>query len=319
MPLKNVPKNKCVSFSDAWGSAEKEPSPSGEQRLLDLHLLTPFPEHKFKLYQGTRLEEMVQSVKEFGVIMPLVIWNTEAGEHFILSGHNRSEAAKLAGLTQVPVVIRENLTMEEATLIVTETNLRQRSFSDLSYSERAHCLKQHYDATKEQGKRLDLLGEFEKVWHPESDQEEPVSLRERLAKESEISSTTFARYVKIASLPKPLLDLLDQGDLSFMTAYSLSFLTEEKVLDCLAEHIESGYSLSAARAKELRTLCESVGAMSIDVLEEFLLPTSSPPQKLPSRKISLSPQLLQTYFSPEQSTKEIEEILEKALLDYFKK
>lgn len=319
MPLKNVPKSKCVSFAHAWGGEETEPPQDSSQTLFHIDSLKPFPEHKFRLYQGGRLEEMVQSVEEFGVLMPLIVWKTETGDHFILSGHNRKEAARLAGLTKVPVVIREQLTMEEATLIVTETNLRQRSFSDLRYSERAHCLKQHYDATKQQGKRRDLLQEMEQVWAPQEEEAEPVSLRERLAKDSEISSTTFARYVKIASLPEGMLSLLDEGAISFMTAYSLSFIQEETLLEHLQAHIQKGYPLSAVQAKELRALFEDERTVDAETLDAFLFPVQNALPKEKQRKISLSPQILQTYFKPEQTTKEIEEILEKALQDFFQK
>lgn len=311
MPLKNVPKNKCVSFAHAWGGEESH-SPT----VLEVALLQSFPNHQFKLYVGTRREEMIASVKEFGVLMPLIVWKTQEGEHFILSGHNRKEAAVAAGLTQVPVVLRDNLTMEEATLIVTETNLRQRSFGDMSYSERAICLKQHYDATKQQGKRRDLLESFEGVWNgsKEEVEEDGCSLRERLAKESEISSATFARYVKIASLHPDLLEHLDQGLISFLAAYQLSFVEEEALQESLAQWISEGQKLSQAQAKTLRNLFEEGGDIGLEAF--FSVDTLKDTAEKP-RKIPLSPTLLHTYFKPEQSKEEIETILEEALQLYF--
>lgn len=84
--------------------------------------------------------------------LPIILWHTEDGRYIILSGRNRKNASQLAGLTQGPVIIRENITHEAAVLIVIETNLRQCSFSDMSHSECAYCLVQHYEALKSQDK-----------------------------------------------------------------------------------------------------------------------------------------------------------------------
>lgn len=308
MPLKNVPKNKCVSFDSAWGG-EEHSSP----HYLDIDLLQPFPAHQFKLYEGTRREEMIASVKEFGVLMPLIVWKTQEGHHFILSGHNRKEAAVAAGLTQVPVVLRDNLTTEEATLIVTETNLRQRSFGDMSHSERAICLKQHYDATKSQGKRRDLLESMEAQWDGREEEPEDgiLSLRERLAKESEISRATFARYVKIASLHTDLLQHLDEGRLSFLGAYQLSFVEDDALQEELAQWIAKGEKLSQAQTRLLRNLFEEEGDLH---LQEFF---AVKPKKEKARSMALSSKLMSTYFQPNQSKEEIELILEDALKQYF--
>ena len=120
---------------------------------VDISQLVPFSNHPFKLYEGPRLNDMVESIKEYGVITPLIVRPKEDGKYEILSGHNRANSAKIAGLTKVPVVIKEDLTDEEAMLIVTETNLIQRSFSELTHSEKARILTERHDAIKEQGRR----------------------------------------------------------------------------------------------------------------------------------------------------------------------
>ena len=132
---------------------------------MDFAVMEPLPNHKFKLYTGQRLWDMVDSIREFGILEPLIVW-VHDGKNTILSGHNRQNAGSIAGLTKGPVIIRENLTYEDAILIATETNLRQRSFDDLSPSEKAYCLKQHYDAIKSQGRRNDLIKEIEELVNP---------------------------------------------------------------------------------------------------------------------------------------------------------
>lgn len=127
--------NTLLSF--ATGQANNK-----EIEKIEIEKLKHFPNHKFKLYTGERLENMIQSVKEYGVLLPIIVWENNY-EYIILSGHNRVEACKKANITEIPCIIKDNLTLEEATLIVTETNLMQRSFSDLSHSERAYILEEH--------------------------------------------------------------------------------------------------------------------------------------------------------------------------------
>lgn len=128
---------------------------------MDFAQMEPFPSHKFKLYEGQQLTDMVESIRQFGILLPIILWHNEDGEYVILSGHNRRNAAQLAGLSKGPVIVREHLTYDGAVLIVTETNLRQCSFADMSHSVRAYCLAQHYEALKSQGRRNDLLDELE--------------------------------------------------------------------------------------------------------------------------------------------------------------
>ena len=129
---------------------------------LKLEDLIPFRNHPFKLYEGDRFNDMVESIKQYGVIVPIVVRKVD-NKYEILSGHNRVNAAKEAGLTEVPTVIKEGLTEEEATLIVTETNIMQRSFSELAHSERATVISTRHSAMKNQGVRTDLLNEIEKL------------------------------------------------------------------------------------------------------------------------------------------------------------
>lgn len=158
-----VPKIILEDFDDMLDFEPKEPAAPvrGAAAEMDFDRMTPFPGHKFKLYEGQQLDDMVESIRQFGILLPIILWHTDDDRHVILSGHNRVNAGRLAGLTTGPVIVKENLTQEDAVLIVTETNLRQRSFADLSHSERAYCLAQHYDAMKSQGKRNDLLQEIE--------------------------------------------------------------------------------------------------------------------------------------------------------------
>jgi len=124
--------------------------------ILNINTLIPFENHPFKLYEGDRLDDMVESIKNFGIIVPIVVRKKD-NKYQILSGHNRANSAKIVGLSEVPAIIKENLTEEEATLIVTETNLMQRSFTDLLHSERATVIATRHNAMKRQGIRTFLF------------------------------------------------------------------------------------------------------------------------------------------------------------------
>lgn len=139
--------NEMFGLEDENNNIETEGKRATE---VNLSQLVPFLNHPFKLYQGDRLDDMVQSIKEYGVITALIVRPKEDGKYEILSGHNRANAGKIVGLEKVPVVIKEDLTDEEAMLIVTETNLIQRSFSELTHSEKARILAERHKAIKEQ-------------------------------------------------------------------------------------------------------------------------------------------------------------------------
>ena len=157
-PVKEVTRNKEAGEETAERNEMRPVSP--EPPEMEFDQMKHFSEHRFKLYTGKRLEDMVDSIKFYGILQPLILWH-RGDEYILLSGYNRRNAGMLAGLKKGPVVIKENLSHDEAVLIMAETNLRQRSFSDLSESERAFCLKQHYDALKSQGKRTDLINEID--------------------------------------------------------------------------------------------------------------------------------------------------------------
>lgn len=124
---------------------------------INIEQLVPFKDHPFALYEGQRFTDMVESICTNGIITPIIVRPIMDGKYEILSGHNRVNAAREAGLAAVPTVVKE-VDDGEAQFIVTETNLIQRSFADLKHSERAMVIAAHYEAMKKKsGYRSDLL------------------------------------------------------------------------------------------------------------------------------------------------------------------
>ena len=162
----NAPKRKVFHDAVDLLTGEMETAKaSAENSILQIPVddIRPFPDHPFHLYEGDRLEEMVQSVKDHGILVPVIVRKTGDGSYEMLAGHNRQQAARLAGLQTIPAIVKEGLTEEEALVYVIETNMLQRSFSELSISEKAAVLAERYDRVISQGRRNDILRELEEL------------------------------------------------------------------------------------------------------------------------------------------------------------
>ena len=112
---------------------------NGSQTMISLENIVPFHNHPFRRYEGKRLDDMMESIREHGILIPVIVHKVIDG-YEMLSGHNRWNAAKIAGITEVPAIIKENLTERESYVYVIETNILQRSFDDLLPSEKAAVL-----------------------------------------------------------------------------------------------------------------------------------------------------------------------------------
>lgn len=314
---------KLMSLADMFGE-NTEGKEATNQTEIDLVKLVSFKNHPFKLYEGERFENMVRSIRELGVIVPVIV-RPKGEEYEILSGHNRVNAAKAAGLLKVPVIIKENLEDEEAMLIVTETNLMQRSFSDMLHSERATALEQHHKALSSQGKRTDLLKEIETLLKADEikDDETSRQVGEKLTSADEtgktynLSGRSVSRYLRICNLIKELKDRLDIEEIPFTSSVTLSYLTEEEqyiVELILSEH---NFKVDMKKAEALRTYSES---KKLDEETAYAILSGELNKKQKSNKpspIKLKPKLINKFFTPETKQTEIEEVIEKALELYF--
>lgn len=311
------------------------PPSKSKQQEIEIALLEAYPDHKYKLYEGERLRDMVDSIRANGIMLPIIVWLYD-NRHIILSGHNRVNAARLAGLDTVPCIIKEDLSCDDAATIVHETNLMQRSFSDMSYSERAYGLAQHYDSIKSQGKRKDLISEIENLSFEienslnnaenltSSQIETKLRSDEIAGRKYGLSRAMIARYVRIGTyLGKPLFKLLDNEQLSFSAAYLVSFLSTS-MQDTLADLVSAEkLTLDIKKAaiikdaSECQTLtCETM----YDILSDRkVIQKGDNGNKAVKRTISLKPMVYERYFKAEQSKKEIEDIIACALDAYFAK
>lgn len=291
---------------------------------MDFTVMEPLPNHKFKLYTGQRLQDMVDSIREYGILEPMIVW-VHDGKNTILSGHNRQNAGSIAGLTKGPVIIKENLTYEDAVLIATETNLRQRSFDDLSPSEKAYCLKQHYDAIKSQGRRNDLIKEIEELVNPREIGENGTSLENpkksdagaAVSEEYGLSKDRIARYLRIATLITPLLECLDAKTLGFEAAYDISFVKEEMQPVIAGLIVNDNCRIDTRKSALLHDYAKK-GKLTEELIRQIVSGEKNRVPKSGSLKpIKIKETVINRFFDREQSRKEIEVTIVKALELYF--
>lgn len=227
--------NKRKVFGDAvdllMDEIEKMEVPRGVQ-LIQIKNIQPFHDHPFHLYERERLEDMIASVKEHGILNPVIVQKIDCG-YEMLSGHNRMNAAKLAGLKEVPAIVKTDLSEEEAYVYVIETNLMQRSFSDLLISEKAAVLKARYEKESCQGRRNDIIEEIARLEGKEVEVtrghgDHRMKTRDTIGKEYELSGSSVGRLLKLNDLIKPFKDMVDRGALYTKVALQLAFLPEEE-------------------------------------------------------------------------------------------
>ena len=283
-----------------------------EHKKIEINKLKPFPNHKFKCYTGQRLENMIESIKQFGVLTPIIVWQNN-DDFIILSGHNRVQACKIANIDKISCIIKDSLTLEEATLIVTETNLMQRSFSDLSHSEKAYALEQHYKSLKSQGKRNDLLKEIGILMRNDETIKKSKTLN-KVGEEYCLSKNSVARYMRLAKLIPPLLDKVDKNILSIIVGYNLSFIENEEIQQKLNLILDEGVKINVAMSDKLKSLFRE-DKLTLENLEQYIKEDKAKISK--NKYTKLNSRVLERFFDKKTKTEEIESVVEKALELYF--
>lgn len=298
----NGPKRKIFDAVDMMTADMPQVETGNGLQDLPVDKIEPFLDHPFHLYEGERLDDMVESVREHGVLNPVIVRKKGKG-YEMLSGHNRQNAAKLAGLTEIPAIVKEGLTDAEAYVYVIETNVIQRSFTDLAPSEKAAVLSTRYEKVISQGRRNDILHEIEEIGTCGHDVHKSRS-RDGIGEEYGMTGRNIARYMRVDKLIQTFKDRLDTGELTLTVAVELSYLSEtEQVIVA-----EKNAAINEKAAKSIRA---AAGELTEDKLEEILHPTKvSAPAKVVSIKIPAEAE--EKYFSG-MKAKERTDLVMKAL------
>lgn len=312
----NAPKRKV--FQDALDLLTEDPveekaEPVNGIVLLPIDEIQPFHDHPFRLYEGEWLDDMVQSIKDYGVLNPVIVRKVARG-YEMLAGHNRTNAAKIAGLAEVPAIVKTDLSDEEAYVYVIETNLLQRSFADLLPSEKAAVLVARYEKISCQGRRNDIMHEIEMLEETcGHDVHKSQKSRDGLGEEYGMTGRNIARYMRLDRLIPEFKNAVDKGTLTMVAAVDLSYLNEkiQKLIQQVAE--AEGKKLKPKQAVELRKMGKEI---TKEAVENVLVGKE---QKKPqSVSVKLPVELYEKYFA-QMDVRAVQEIMEKALEGYFGK
>lgn len=305
---------------------------------IDIDKLIPYKNHCFKLYEGERLDDMVRSVQNYGIMVPIIVRNVPDSDTYeILSGHNRVNAAKIAGKKNVPALVKENLPDEFASVYVIESNAMQRGFKELRISEQALAVEMIYKRLKDSAavraieKELSVL---EGVKSPvdtckisdENDVKSPpetygkVDNLKGAAEEYGLCRASIARLLRINKLSKELKAMVDEVNIKIRPAVELSYLPKEMQAVLVKLMSEKEVSvIDMKMAKQLREISTSYASPSEDIIAEVLNGTygaGEKPIKEMGEKVTI-PKATYSRYLGSYSKKEANLIIEKALAYYF--
>lgn len=308
----NAPKRKV--FADAMDLLTDSVSSSeNDIQMIAVDAIRPFRKHPFRLYEGERLEEMVESIKEHGVLVPTIVLQTDDG-YEMLAGHNRQNAARIAGLDRIPAIVKKDLTEEEAYVYVIETNVIQRSFAELLPSEKAEVLTERYEKVVCQGKRNDILQKIARLEGKDISCGHDVhkKTRDSIGENYGMAGRNAARYLRVHFLNDELKKMLDTGKLTLVSAVEISFLNEEEQ-NMIVKILR--FDNIKIKQDDAIKLHKRTGQLTMDYILELL--TSSR-----DRKSSYGAKRLvyvrEKYFS-DTEPEQMWEIIQKALDKYFGK
>ncbi len=295
-------------------STQEERDDAQREKVMQIPLaeISGFPNHPFKVRKDEAMQEMAQSVKEYGVLVPTLVRPKEGGGYEMVAGHRRKAASELAGIEAIPCIVR-SLTDDEATIIMVDSNLQREKILP---SEKAFAYKMKLDAMKRQGQRTDLTSV------PPGQKLDGKTSRELLANKSPDGNTQIQRYIRLTELIPELLEMVDnaaigekpQVSIAMRPAVELSYLPKEQqqfVLSAIESEIctPSHDQTLRMREKSKEGLLDEDAVLSIMQEEK---PNQAEHFKLPKEKIS-------KFFAPGTPAQKIEDTIIKALELYRKR
>lgn len=312
----NAPKRKV--FQDVVDlispPEEKVNLVNNGQTMILAEKIVPFHNHPFRLYEGKRFDDMVDSICEHGVLIPVIVQKIADG-YEMLSGHNRWNAAKIVGIKEIPAIVKENLTEREAYAYVIETNMLQRSFDDLLPSEKAAVLAERYEKVMCQGRRNDILEEIAMLNGMDAPETcghnvHKSKSRDAVGEDYGMTGRNIARYMRLNQTTDQIKKMVDEGTMTMVTAVELSYLSEEEQKQVCTVLDENGGKIKNAQAVELHN---EAGSLTADKVKDILVGDT---QAKPVSDAKMFAQIKKKYFKG-KSTDEIMGVLEQALTTWF--
>lgn len=266
--------------------------------------ISDFPNHPFKVKQDDDMAEMVESIKKYGVLVPALVRPKEDGGYEMVAGHRRKFAASLAGVSEIPCIVR-SLTDDEATIVMVDSNLQREKILP---SEKAFAYKMKLEAIKRQGRRTDLTSA------PLEPKLKGSRSNEELAANSPDSRSQIQRYIRLTELIPPVLQMVDDGKIAFRPAVELSYLSKEQQESLYSTMECEDCTPSLAQAIKMKEFSKD-GKLTDEVILSIIQeekPNQREQLKIPKERIS-------KYFAPGTPAQKIEDTIIKALELYRKR
>ena len=268
--------------------------------MIPLNKISNFPNHPFKVEKNEELQEMVESISNGGVRQPVIVRTKEDGEYEMVSGHRRKLSSEIAGLKEIPAIIRE-LTRDEAIILMVDSNIQREKVLP---SEKAFAYKMKMEALSHQGKKETSRQVVEKL----------ISA-DRVGLENGESGRQVQRYIRLTELIKELSDLVDIGKISFNPAVEISYLQQDEqyvLLDCINKYESTP---SQAQAIHLKKLSQEKSLTADKILE--IMEEEKPNQKL---KYQINYDRFKDYVPKNVATpKEMEDYLLECAKEHYKR
>ena len=272
------------------------PEIAGTQEI-EIGRIHAFPNHPFKVLDDERMDTLVDSIRENGILNPVIVRPDKNGDYEMISGHRRLHAAGIVGLSKVPAIVKE-MSDDEAIIKMVDANIQRE---EILPSERAFSFKMKMEALSRQGNRGDLTcgTEFHKL------DENSRKTRETIGSESGMTGRQVTKYIRLTELIPELLDNVDVKKITLTMGVDLSYL-DQQVQKWVYEYFKENGFLKPVQVEALKNhanLSNASQHMIITILNEAL------PKKSTAAKVSLSEKKLDKYFPPHYSAKERENVI----------
>lgn len=272
------------------------PEIAGTQEI-EIERIHAFLNHPFKVLDDEKMDTLVDSIRENGILNPVIVRPDQDGDYEMISGHRRLHAAGIAGLSKVPAIVKE-MTDDEATIIMVDANVQRE---EILPSERAFSFKMKMEAMRRQGYRSDLSCGTE--FHTKSIDERKT--RQSIGEEAGMTGRQVTKYIRLTELIPEILEAIDQKKITITMGVDLSYM-DEQIQEWVYEYYKDNGFLKPVQVEALRnhTNLSNAGQYTvISILNDAL------PKKSSSAKVALSEKKLDKYFPPHYSAKERENII----------
>ena len=290
------------SYDDIFSTEESRQEEQREQvQQIPIGELFPFKNHPFKVLDDDSMSDTVESVKQYGVLSPLIARPRPKGGYEIISGHRRQHAAELAGLETLPVIVRQ-MDDDAAIILMVDSNLQREHILP---SERAFAYKMKLDAMKNQGTRSDLTS---------TQVVSKLRSNEKLGAENNQSRETVRRFIRLTNLIPELLDMVDNKTVSFNPAVELSYLSPEQQQEVIRAMGDTQNFPSVSQAKRIKKLAQD-GTFTT----ETVIAIMGEEKKSELDTVTIKNDTLRKYFPRSYTPKQMEDTIIKLLEQWQKK